>query len=388
VQIKIEKLVYGGAGMTRTEEEGVVFVGKVLPGELVEIEVVDKKKDYAHARLVKVLEPSDDRKVPECANFDTVGCCGWGHIDYQRQLEIKESIIREVLRRQGKIEWEQPIAKLTGPEREYRLRASFHITQTPAGDRLGFMEEGTHNVIPISSCAAFMPELNQFIGDAILALKERGLRGAETVRAVVSPDNGQVGATFHRGRQRTSWTEREPRTKVKGLEYRLRSDSFFQPNRFLLDEMMSEVVQACGKARTVLDLFCGSAFFSLPIARSGAKVTGIDRRSIANAIWNARRNQMDDIKFIKASAWGYLVKSAIKPDVVVLDPPRTGAGKNIVKRTAELNPKRVVYISCNPTTFAPEARILIDNGYKLTSLKFVDQFPNTPHIETISLFER
>jgi len=387
VRIRIEKLVYGGAGIARTQE-GVVFVGKVLPGELVDAEIVDKKKDYSNARLLNVLEPSPDRRSPVCPNFATAGCCGWAHIDYARQLELKESIIREALGRHGKIEWDQPIERVTGPEREYRLRASFHVANTPDGHRLGFMAERTNNVVPISNCAAFVPELNQFIADAAIALEERGLQDTETVRAVVSPDTGQVGATFHKGRQRTSWTDREPRTTVMGLEYRLRADSFFQPNRYLLEPMMSEVTRASGSAKTVLDLFCGSAFFSVPIARSGARVTGIDKRSVANAIWNARHNAIQGVGFIKASAWNYLMKADIQPDVVVLDPPRTGAGKNIVKRVATLRPQRVVYVSCNPTTLAPEARILLDHGYKLSSIKFIDQFPNTPHIETVLLFER
>ena len=387
MKIRIEKLVYGGLGIARTED-GVVFVGKVLPDELVDVEIVDKKKDYSNARLLEVLEPSPDRRSPVCPNFATAGCCGWDHIDYARQLDLKESIVREALERHGKIEWDQPIERITGPEREYRLRASFHVAKTAEGIRLGFMAEGTNNVVPISNCAAFMPELNQFIADAAIAFEERGLQDTETVRAVVSPDTGQVGATFHRGRQRASWADREPRTRVMGLEYRLRADSFFQPNRYLLEPMMSEVSKACGSAKIVLDLFCGSAFFSLPIARSGAKVTGIDKRSVANAIWNARHNEIEGVRFIKASAWVYLMKTNVKPDVVVLDPPRTGASKNIVKRVSTLQPQHVVYVSCNPSTLAPEARILLDHGYTLSSIKFIDQFPNTPHIETVSLFER
>lgn len=387
MQIKIEKLVYGGLGMARTEE-GVLFVSKVLPGELVDVEIVNKKKDYLKAQLVKVLEPSLDRRKPVCSNFDTVGCCGWSHIDYKRQVELKESTLRETLRRHGKIEWDHPIDKVTGQERGYRLRASFHVASTPDGQRLGFMEEGTNNVIPILNCAAFMPELNQFIADATVALTERRLQGTELIRAVVSPETRQVAATFHKGKTRASWTDREPRTKVLGLEYRLRADSFFQPNRYLLEHMMSEVTKSCKSAKVILDLFCGSAFFSLPVARSGARVTGIDKRSVANALWNARHNEIQDAAFIKASAWAYLMKTDIQPDLVILDPPRTGAGKNIVKRVATLKPQRIVYISCNPSTFAPEARILLDSKYKLSSITFIDQFPNTAHIETVALFER
>lgn len=383
MRIRIEKLVYGGAGMARTDE-GVIFVEKVLPGELVEVEIVDKKKDYANARLVEVLEAAPERRPPVCPNFETVGCCDWNHITYERQLEIKESIIRESLSRLGRIDWERPIERVTGPEREYRMRATFRVEN----QRLGFVEEKTNRVVPLTECAAMMPALNQFVRDATQALTRPELNGTETVRAIVSPESGEVAATFHRGRERASWTKRLPVTQVMGMEYRLRPDSFFQPNRFLLEPILSEVLRASGNSKLVLDLFCGSAFFSLPLARTASKVIGVDRRSAANAKWNARHNQIENVEFVKSSAWAFLMKRRIRPDTVVLNPPRTGAGKNIVKKVASLEPSKIVYVSCNPTTFATETRLLLDNSYQLSSFKFIDQFPNTHHIETIASFER
>ena len=383
MRIKIEKLVYGGAGMARTDE-GVVFVGRTIPGELVEAEIVDRKKDYAHARLSEVLEPSEDRREPYCPNFETVGCCGWDHIAYERQLALKQEIFLESLTRLGKIEWSEPIGRIHGPEREYRLRASFHVSDR----RLGFMKEGTNDVVAIDRCAALMTELNNFISEASKALSQSGLDGTDTVRAVASPETGEVAATFLRGRERARWTERNPTTSVGGMEFRLNPDSFFQPNRFLLGQFLSAVVDAAGSPGITLDLFCGSGFFSLPLAKLSSRLVGVDRRSIRTAEWNARRNRIANAEFIKASAWAFLANSDIRPDLVVMDPPRSGAGRNIVKRVAGLRPKRVVYVSCNPTTFAPEARLLLEAGYALRSITFIDQFPNSHHIETIGLFQR
>jgi 23S rRNA (uracil1939-C5)-methyltransferase len=387
LQIRIEKLVYGGAGMARTDQ-GVVFVGKVLPGELVEVEIGERKKDYARAALTRVIEPSPDRQSPACGNFETAGCCGWSHIAYARQLELKDAIIREALTRHGRIEYPGQIPAITGPPAAYRLRARFHIS---ADARLGFVEEGSHTVTAIDHCTALMPQIESFIAEANRALRDRGLEGADSVHVIVSPDTGEVGATVRRGTERASWSHRDPRTRVSGIEYRLRAEAFFQPNRFLLEPMIQEVVAATRGTSNVLDLFCGSAFFSLPIAREGVAVTGVDRRSVGNAIWNARHNKIENVRFEKASAWAFLLhglKGRPGPGVVILDPPRTGAGKNIVRRVADLAARRIVYVSCNPTTFAPEARILLDQGYTLDSLKFVDQFPNTPHIETIAVFNR
>jgi 23S rRNA (uracil1939-C5)-methyltransferase len=383
MQIKIEKLVYGGAGIARTEE-GVIFVSKVLPGELVEVEITDRKKDYANARLVEVIEPSPHRKSPVCPNFSTVGCCSWDYIAYNNQTEIKESIIRDSLSRLGHIEWDHPIDRITGIDRGYRMRAKFHVEN----HRMGFVREQTHQFVPITECGALMPALNTFIGEANAALRKPGLGKTESVHAIASPETGEVAATFHGGRERASWTDRLPRTRVMGIEYRLRPDSFFQPNQYLVKTMASEVMAATEGSKVALDLFCGSGFFSLLIARQTSRVIGIDRRSIANAQWNAQRNEIRNVEFIKAAAWAFLMKAQIKPDTVVLDPPRTGAGKGIVHKVIALEPAKVVYVSCNPSTFAPEARLLMDGGYKLSSFKFVDQFPHTHHIETIAVFER
>jgi 23S rRNA (uracil1939-C5)-methyltransferase len=386
VEIRIEKLVYGGAGMARTAN-GIIFVDKVLPGEVVDVEIVDRKKDYAVARLLGILEPAPARREPRCPNFDTVGCCGWDHIGYSDQLAIKDAIVRESLKRQGGIEWVEPIRVVSGPEREYRLRATFRVLRTPAGARLGFVREGTNDIVAIERCAALMPELNQFVADAGHALGERDAEGIETIRAVVSPDTGQLGATIHRGRERIRWTDREPRTRVGGIEYRLRADSFFQPNRYLLGEIMRTVTDGAGSGSPVLDLFAGSGFFSLPLARAGAQVTAVDRKSVANAVWNVRHNKIGGIRTVKSSAWAFVLKSSLRPEIVILDPPRTGASRNVVGRVAQAHPRRIVYVSCNPTTFAPEARVLVDNGFRMTSLTFVDQFPGTPHIETVAVFE-
>ena len=383
MHIKIEKLVYGGAGMARTDE-GVIFVPRTLAGEVVEVELVDQKKDYAYARLVRVLEPSPDRREPVCPNFDKVGCCGWDHIAYEQQLAAKERIIRESLSRLGKMDWDKPIGAITGPEREYRLRATFHVKN----GQLGFIGQTSNEIVPIKSCAALMPALNEFIAEANEAMGKSGLKGTEEVRAVASPETGKVAASFRRGRQRATWGHHDPITKVKGIEYRLSPNSFFQANRFLLANLVSEVLKSSASEELVLDLFSGSAFFSLPLARAFPRVIGVDRRSTRIAEWNAQKNRIENVKFVKSSAWEYIAKAKIQPDLVILDPPRSGAGKGIVKAVAALAPQRIVYISCNPSTFAAEARLFLDKGYGLSTLKFVDQFPNTYHIETIALFEK
>src|SRR5688572_21840711 len=137
MRVTIEKLVYGGAGLARTEH-GVVFVPRTAPGDVVEVAIVEKKPDYSTARVTAVLEPSTDRQTPTCPNYETAGCCHWQHIRYPRQLEIKEGILRETLQRTGRIVWEGPVPVISGPDLHYRLRATFHVVN----GKLGFVEQG------------------------------------------------------------------------------------------------------------------------------------------------------------------------------------------------------------------------------------------------------
>src|SRR5262245_50472580 len=126
MQLKIEKVVYGGDGLSRTEQ-GVVFVPKTAAGDVVEVEILESKRDYATAKLLKILEPSTDRQEPYCPNYETEGCCHWQHIRYEKQVDYKEAVVRESLQRLGRLEWNGEIKRVTGPDRNYRLRATFHV---------------------------------------------------------------------------------------------------------------------------------------------------------------------------------------------------------------------------------------------------------------------
>src|SRR3954465_13055622 len=127
MRLTIEKLVYGGAGLARTDQ-GVIFVPRTAPGDVIEAEIINRKADYANGRVTQILEHSTDRQEPYCPNYATAGCCHWQHIRYERQVAYKEAILRETLRRVGRIEWENNIERLTGPDRNYRIRAIFHVT--------------------------------------------------------------------------------------------------------------------------------------------------------------------------------------------------------------------------------------------------------------------
>ncbi len=370
MRLKIEKLVYGGSGLARTED-GIVFVPRSAPGDVVEAEIVQRKKDYAVARITGILEPSPDRQEPVCA----AGCCHWQHIRYDRQVDYKEAIIRESLQRIGRLEWKEPIQRITGPDRNYRLRATFHV----AAGRLGFMQEKTNIVIPIRECASLVPELNQFIATADPggAREVHVVSAPEVVASFVLPD-GTIKRTGH------------ATIHVDGIQYRLTADTFFQANRFLLAPFINEVLRHVGSAPTnVLELYSGAGFFTIPISKIATEVIAIesDRAALRQARENAKVNERWNIRLAEGQVGATLQDTGLKPEVVVLDPPRAGCGTKEAGLIAALGARRIIYISCNPSTFGREAGVFLRNGYDLSRVTLIDQFPNTYHIEMVAVLE-
>ena len=370
MRLKIEKLIYGGSGLARTEE-GVVFVPRTAPGDVIEAKIVGKKKDYSVGRITEILESSPDRQEAVCE----AGCCHWQHIRYDRQVDYKEAIIRESIERLGHLKWDGPIKRIVGPDRNYRLRATFHVID----GKLGFMQEKTNVVIPIRKCASLVPEINQF-------LQTVDPRGSREVHVISTPE---IAASFVFEGSRIERLGRA-RIHVGDIQYKIHPETFFQANRFLLAPFVNEVLDHAGPGPThVLELYSGSGFFSIPLSRIAGEVIGVEgnRSAVHQARENAKLNDRWNLEFFEGQVDATLQGADLRPEVVVADPPRAGCGVKNAERIAALGPRRIVYVSCNPTTFAPDAAALASKGYALRRLTLVDQFPNTYHIEIIGLFE-
>ncbi len=407
MQLRIEKLVYGGDGLARTEQ-GVIFVPRTAPGDVVDVEITHRKKDYASGRVVEMIAPSADRQEPACPNYMAAGCCHWEHIRYDRQLEYKEAIIRESLTRLARIEFAEPIATISGPDKAYRLRASFHVRD----GRLGFVREHSNTIVPVDRCSALVPELNAFVSAANTGL-DRAALGVDVVAgpaiaATIHFDAnterpwdrvrdrmfqaipGLASLTFVIGSKHLRFDKHPAEIEVGGFRFGLNSNAFFQANRFLLEPFMKAVLGHAGSGHSkVLDLFSGSGFFSIPLASASRQLIGVEtsRDAVRQAIENARVNAVWNVEFAAGNVDTILAGAEVDPDLVVLNPPRTGAGVKVAERVAGLKASRLVYVSCNPTTFAREAAVFLKNGYRLSGMTMVDQFPNTYHIELIARFD-
>jgi 23S rRNA (uracil1939-C5)-methyltransferase len=387
--IKIEKLIYGGAGLSRVDGE-VILTPYVLPGELVDMAPAERRSGVTRADLVSVVEPSPHRVLPGCEYFGRCGGCQYQHAAYEYQLEQKREILREQLRRIGKFEPPDSIGTVHGPEWQYRNRIQLHI----ANGRIGYLEAGTHKLCPVSHCPISSPKLNEAISALTAMLRERRFprfvrsielftNETETQLNVLESDRPLAKRFFE-------WAEeRIPGVLASALHYaagdrqfRVSRQSFFQVNRFLAPALMQIVDEFEGDL--ALDLYSGVGLFALPLAGRFRQVHAVESGSAAadDLRFNAERAGAR-VEVAKANVDEFLARFEGTPDLVVADPPRAGMGKRVLSELLRLRPRKLLIVSCDPSTLARDLPVLTGGGFGVESIVLWDLFPQTFHFETI-----
>jgi 23S rRNA (uracil1939-C5)-methyltransferase len=420
VELAIEKPASGGRMIARHLGQ-VVLVRGAIPGERVKAWIERAEKRMAYAVTREVVEASPDRR--EGAEDPLCGGALYSHIRYERQLAIKSDVIRDAFARLGRYPIDRAIPVAGSPEEAYRIRARFHVH----GARVGFYRENTHQLCDAASTKQLRAEtieavrelaeaLHREKPDAVtsiamtenLAADERAAHveispGATMDAAILERAAQQAGLRGVSGRDHASGKllaggtpdVSDPLHAVTGGRtadgaIRRHAESFFQGNRFLLASLVTAVSDAVPDAGEILDLYAGVGLFSVPLAAMGhLEVTAVegDRASGADLRENARA-QAPRLKTLVSGVEAYLAARKGTPATVIVDPPRTGLSKDAADRVARLCPPRIVYVSCDPPTLARDARRLLDAGYRLTSLRGFDLFPNTPHVESLAVFDR
>jgi 23S rRNA (uracil1939-C5)-methyltransferase len=389
VQIQVEKLVYGGDGLARAEGE-VMLMPFVLPGELVEVEREPKRSGIARGRVRQVLRESPDRVAPPCPYFTRCGGCHYQHASYAAQLAAKRSILAETLARTGHIEALPEIEVTSGEPWAYRNRIQLHFEN----GKLGYREMRSRKLQAIEKCPISSPKLNECIGALNRMVRERRwpdfLQTAEffTNETDVQMNVLETGRPL--AQRFFDWCAVEIPGLATGVieydGYRVGYGSFFQVNRFLADPLVRAVI---GDARgeSALDLYSGVGFFSIPLARVFDRVTAVESGvgAARDLEFNAKRAGVS-IDAHSENVDLFLRSLSRAPDLVIADPPRTGLGKQVVRHLAELKPREIVVVSCDPATLARDAQGLLAAGYSLDRLTLIDLFPQTYHIETIAKF--
>ena len=384
----VEKLVYGGDGLARLEGR-VVFAPFVLPGERIRVQTWREQPGLVRAHTLEVLEPAPERVAPPCPVFGRCGGCHYQHALYEYQLAAKRAILADQLRRLGKLEPPETIAVVAAEPWGYRNRVQFHVE----GRHIGYREAGSHSLCQIGDCPIASPKIN----DTIRALTGmlRDSRWPRFVRSLeIFTDERQVQLNVLDtdqpvARRFFDWCAEEIPGLVEGaLDYqgrfRVSRNSFFQGNRFLLDRLVEVALQGA-EGETALDLYAGVGLFSLALARGFREVTAVESGSgaVRDLEFNAERAGQANLRAEQRMAEEYLQKLERVPDFVLLDPPRSGLGKVVVQRLAELRPRQVTIVSCDPATVARDLVGLTASGYRVEKMTLVDLFPQTFHLETV-----
>jgi 23S rRNA (uracil1939-C5)-methyltransferase len=370
--LPIEKLVYGGDGLARLDGR-VVFTPFVLPGETIRADVERVKSDLWRGKVLEVVQPASGRVTPQCPYFGRCGGCQYQHASYELQLEQKVAILREVLRRVGKIEYTEEIKTIAGEPWGYRNRIQLHIED----GAVGYFEQGSHSLCAIDHCPISSPTLNEAIAHLHRELPK--VRPFKAGLELFSNETDVQVSVFDKvpPSVRSVFNMIGVRDALQYAGFRVSRSSFFQVNRFLVDSLTSCV---CGglAGSTAVDLFAGVGLFARSLAQSFEKVVAVE--SGFSAFQDLAANA--PAQAVQQSVEDYLPTVTEAPDLIVADPPRAGLGKHMVAELLRIRAGRVVVVSCDPATLARDLQGLLA-AYRIEQISLVDLFPQTAHLETV-----
>ena len=399
-ELTLTTLAYGGDALGRLDDGRAVFVPFGLPGERVRVRAVEEKRGHVRARLEEVLAPSPQRIEPRCRHFGACGGCHYQHMSYEAQLEAKAEILLDQLRRIGRIESPPVGATVPSPEQwNYRNHVQFHLT---GEGRLGYVHHAeASGVLPISECHLPEPPLNelwpQLEFEPGTEIERVSLRAGDELMLVLeseSPEPPEI--EVEAGISVVHLFEEHPvvaagagqmRIEVLGRGFQVSAASFFQVNTAMAARMVEHLMARLpASAETILDLYCGVGLFSAFLAPRARRLIGVESSPSACEDFAANLDEFDHVELYEGPAEEVLPHLEAQPEVVLVDPPRAGLGRGVLDALVERKPRVLAYVSCDPSTLARDARRLIDGGYALVEVTPFDLFPQTYHIESISVF--
>ncbi len=382
--VTIDKWVYGGEGLGRIDGR-VVLAPFVLPGEVARIDM----KDDIHASLVEVIQPAPERIPARCAVFTQCGGCQYQHAPYEFQVARKVEILREQLRRVGKIEYSGEIETITGPEYGYRNRAQFHIEN----GRIGYRAGRSHTLVPLlADCPISSPKVNETL--ALLRDRMRDKRFPKFLKSVeVFTDETNIQLNVLETERPVaqvffSWfgSVLELPYQTSAGSFRVNPKSFFQVNRFLIDRLV-QAATADATGGHALDLYAGVGLFSIPLASKCGNVLAVESGPTAfrDMAFNAKQAGVA-LTGVRERVEEFIVTHKERTDFVLADPPRAGLGKTVTTHLERLKPARITIVSCDPATLARDLSAL--KSYQIDRMTLVDLFPQTYHMETVVALTR
>ena len=444
VKIKITSATAEGSGVGKTEDNIVVFVPMTAIGDEIEARILKVKKTYAFGKIEKIITPSSARISPDCPNFSKCGGCVWRHISYDEELKIKSQKVRDAVERIGGISTE--FRPIIGSDRvnRYRNKAQFPFGKDKEGGAvIGFYAFHSHRIIDCDDCA-LQPEIFKTVMDVTRDFIERtntdiydestgkgrlrhlyirlgevtnelmvcyvvngnGLKQEDmlvkmlreslpNLKTVVFNSNREKTNVILGNKNRVAYGKGYITDVLCRLKFKISPFSFWQVNRAQAEKLYSKAKEYAKLSgdEVLLDLYCGTGTIGLTMAQDCKQLVGVEivEDAVNDAKANAEANEINNARFICAdapTAAEQLRKEGTAPDVVILDPPRKGCGEELVKTIRKMNPKRVVYVSCDPATLARDLKYFSENGYITHEVTPCDMFPRTAHCESVALLTK
>ncbi|HMF58421.1 MAG TPA: class I SAM-dependent RNA methyltransferase [Pyrinomonadaceae bacterium] len=380
-EVEVERILPGGAGLAHAGGK-TILVGLAAPGDLVRVRVRKVKGRTAFASIEEIIKPSPVRIEPPCPYFGRCGGCDFQQLSYEAQLDAKVEMVRDCLRRIAGIDFPEKIPIHASPlEWRYRSRAQWQYDAMR--NHLGYFERGTHNVCDVIECPVLVPSLQETLSRLREHMRNGSLPDDANEFQSVAGDEGAslVPPLVEVSSPEASMT-------INEFRYRFRADGFFQINQSLLPQLIKTAIVDM-RGEVAVDLYCGAGLFTLPLAEKFNRVLGVE--VVETAAGYARRN-LEGAGFANASVevsavstWLQSNAHTLSPvDLVLLDPPRTGAEPGAIKGILALRPRSIVYVSCDPATLARDLKELLAGDYSLDSIAAFDMFPQTHHVETVA----
>jgi 23S rRNA (uracil-5-)-methyltransferase RumA len=443
IELPIRRIGINGEGVGVYQKK-VVFVDGAIPGEYVAAKLTEVQKNYARGKILRIKKRSSHRLQPPCPVYRSCGGCQMQHIDYPMQLRLKRERVEEAFARYTGLT-QLPIEETVGMDRpwSYRNKAQLPLKQGKHGVWMGMYEPGSHQLVDVGECDIQHPETNRLLEEARQVVEELGIpiyderKGTGLLRHLAARIGFATGEAqlvlvsrsnrlpreeelIHRLRERlpqlkslvlninprkTSrvlgeksrvlWGQRKIRERLGHLTFLLSGPAFFQLNPVQTVKLYDEVKRSAGLSgkETVVDAYCGVGTIGLWLADQADRVIGMDTipEAVEDAKENAEINGIDHAEYHLGEAEHLLprwVREGLQPDVVVVDPPRTGLGQELIQALIEVQVPRIVYVSCNPSTLAKDCRLLLKQGYQVKRVVPFDMFPQTAHVESVTLLER
>ena len=441
--IEVRDLNHKGQGVGKIDGF-TIFLNGGLPGDKVKVKIIDVKKSYGVGELISIEEKSNSRVVPKCPVADVCVGCQIQQLDYNEQLSIKKDKVINDIKKIGGLD-DVVIYDTIGMDNPYRYRnkAQFPVKITNNKVKIGFYKTNTHDVAEIDKCiiqhdindevinivkeymtkykiAAYDEKSGRGIirhiltktafktGDLMVVIITNGnqLPNVESlikmltekisnIKSIVQNVNNSRSNVILGRKSVTLWGESKIVDYIEDLKFNISAESFFQVNPMQTEVLYRKALEYANLTgnETVFDIYCGIGSISLFLAKKAKKVYGIEvvEKAIEDAKENAKINNINNTEFFVGKAeevFPKLYKEGIKADVIVVDPPRKGCDEEVLNTMVKMNPKRIVYVSCNPSTLARDLKYLDEKGYKTLEVQPVDMFPHTMHVETVVLIER